>query len=51
MPRAGGGTRSVFKHAFPAKRRPLLNFVTSKHSTTIFFSQNLFLGKLEEKLA
>ena len=28
------------------------NMITSKHGTTIFFSHyNLFLGKLEEKLA
>ena len=43
MPR---GTRSVFMHAFRAKREFQCIF------TTIFFSHyNLFLGKLKEKLA
>ena len=56
MPR---GTRSVFTHAFRAKRELHYIFlgkkaiiITSKHGTTIFFSHyNLFLGKLKEKLA
>ena len=54
-----GATRSVFTHAFRAKRELHCIFlgekaiiITSKHITTIFFSHNsLFLGKLEEKLA
>ena len=54
-----GGTRSVFTRAFRAKRELHCIFlgkkaiiITSKHGTTIFFSHyNLFLGKLEEKLA
>ena len=49
-----GGTRSVFTHAFQAKRELQFIFlgkkeiiITSKHGTTIFFSDyNLFLGKL-----
>ena len=53
------GTRSVFLRAFRAKRELQCIFlgkkaiiITSKHGTTIFFSHyNLFLGKLEEKLA
>ena len=56
MPR---GTRSVFTHAFRAKRELHYIFlgkkaiiITSKHGTTIFFSHyNLFLEKLKEKLA
>ena len=58
MPRPGG-TRSVFTRAFGAKRDLHCIFlgkkaiiITSKHGTTIFFSHyNLFLGKLEEKVA
>ena len=54
-----GGTRSVFTRAFRAKRelqcillRKKTRMITSKHGTTIFFSDyNLFLGKREEKLA
>ena len=54
-----GGTRSVFTRAFRAKRelqcillRKKASMITSKHGTTIFFSDyNLFLRKLEEKLA
>ena len=54
-----GGTRSVFTHAFHPKRELRCIFprkkainITSKHSTTIFFSHyNYFLGKLQEKLA
>ena len=54
-----GGSRSVFTHAFQAKRELRCIFlkkkviiITSKHGTTIFFShKNLFLGKLKEKLA
>ena len=53
------GTRSVFTHAFGAKRELyciLLGkkaiIITSKQGTTIFFSHyNLFPGKLKEKLA
>jgi len=53
-----GGTRSVFTRAFRAKRELHCIFlgkkaiiITSKHSTTIFFSHyNLFPGKLKEKL-
>ena len=53
---AQGGTHSVFTRAkrelhciFLGKKAII---VTSKHGTTIFFSHyNLFLGKLEEKLA
>ena len=51
-----GGTRSVFTRAFRAKRELQCIFlgkkaiiITSKHSTTIFFSHyNLFIGKLKE---
>ena len=54
-----GGTRSVFTRAFRTKRELNCIFlgekaiiITSKHGTTIFFSDyNLFLGKLEGKLA
>ena len=54
-----GGTRSVFTHAFHPKRELRCIFprkkainITSKHSTTIFFSlYNYFPGKLQEKLA
>ena len=54
-----GGNRSVFTRAFCAKRELHRIFlgnkaiiITSKHGTTIFFSHyNLFLGKLNEKLA
>ena len=53
-----GGTHSVFTRAFQAKRELQCIFlekkviiITSKHGTTIFFSHNnLFLGKLKEKL-
>ena len=53
------GGRSLFTRAFRAKRElPCLFLgekaiiITSKHSTTIFFSHyNIFLGKLKEKLA
>ena len=56
MPR--GHSLSI-AHAFRAKRELQCIFlrkkaitITSKHSTTIFFSHcNLFLGKLKEKLA
>ena len=56
MPR--GGTRSVLTRALRAKENFTVYFtgkraiiITSKHSTTIFFSHyNLFLGKLKEKL-
>ena len=49
-----GGTRSVFTQTFQAKRELQFIFlgkkeiiITSKHGTTIFFSDyNLFLGKL-----
>ena len=54
-----GGTCSVFMSTFCAKRK--LHFIfrskkviisLSKHGTKIFFSHyNLFLGKLQEKLA
>ena len=53
-----GGTRSVFKRAFRAKREIRVFFgkkaiiITSKHGQTIFFSHYiLFLGKRKEKLA
>ena len=54
-----GGTRSVFKRAFRAKRELQCAFfgkkaiiITPKHGTTIFFSHYiLFLGKRKEKLA
>ena len=54
-----GGTRSVFTRAFRANRVLQCIFlgkkaiiITSKHGTTMFFSHNnLFLGKLKEKLA
>ena len=54
-----GGTRSVFTHAFRAKRELQRIFIwkkaiiiTSKHGTKFFFTYyNLFLGKLKEKLA
>ena len=54
-----GGTRSVFKRAFRAKREILCVFfgkkaiiITSKHGQTIFLSHYiLFLGKRKEKLA
>ena len=53
-----GGTRSVFTRAFGAKEIFNVYFlgkaviITSKHSTTIFFSQYiLFRRKLKEKLA
>ena len=55
-----GGTRLFrFTRAFQAKRELQCKFlgkkaiiITSKHGTTIFFSQcNLFLGKIKEKLA
>ena len=54
-----GGTRSVFRRAFRAKREPqyiLLEkkaiIITSKHGTTNSFSNyNLFLAKRKEKLA
>ena len=54
-----GGTRSVFTRGFREKRELHCIFlwkkaivITSKHGTTIFFSHyNLFLGKLNEKLA
>ena len=54
-----GGIRSVFTRGFRAKRELQCIFlwkkeivITSKHGTTIFFSHyNLFLGKLNEKLA
>ena len=54
-----GGTRSVFTHAFQAKRDLQCIFlekkaiiIASNHGTTIFFSHyNLFLGKRKEKLA
>ena len=54
-----GGTRLVFTRAFGAKRVLHCIFrgkkaiiITSKHGTTLFFSQcNLFLGKRKEKLA
>ena len=50
-----GGTPSVFMHTFWAKRELHCIFlgkkaiiVTSKHGTTIFFSDdNLFLGKVK----
>ena len=53
------GTRSVFTRAFREKRKLHSIFLgrkaiimTSKHGTMIFFSHdNLFLGKLSEKLA
>ena len=53
------GTRSVFTHAFWAKRELYCIFlgkkaiiITTKPGTTIFFSYyNPFLGKLEDKLA
>ena len=55
----GGGTRSVFTRAFGAKRELHCIFlgkktiiITSKHDATIFFFHyNLFLRKLQEKLA
>ena len=54
-----GGTRSVFSRAFRAKRELQCIFlgkraiiITSKHGTAIFFYHyNLFLERLEEKLA
>ena len=54
-----GGSRSVFTRTFQAKRelhciflKKKVIIITSKHGTTIFFSHdNLFLGKLKEKLA
>ena len=55
-----GGTRSVFTRAFRAKRElqciilgKKAIIITSKHGTTIFFFSryNIFVGKLEEKLA
>ena len=54
-----GDTRSVFTRGFRAKRELQCIFlwtkaivITSKHGTTIFFSHyNLFLAKLNEKLA
>ena len=54
-----GGTRSIFTRAFRAKRElqciilgKKAIIITSKHCTTIFFFRyNIFLGKLEEKLA
>ena len=54
-----GGNRSVFTRAFRANRVLQCIFlgkkaiiITSKHGTTMFFSHNnLFLGKLKEKLA
>ena len=53
-----GGTRLVFTSVFRSKRELHCIFlgkkaiiITSKHSTTIFFSHyNLFIGKLKEKL-
>ena len=54
-----GGSRSVFTRAFQAKRKlrciylkKKVIIITSKHGKTVFFSHNnLFLGKLKEKLA
>ena len=57
--RCPGGTHSVFTRTFRANRELHCIFlgkkaiiITSKHGTTIFFSHyNLFLGKLQDKLA
>ena len=54
-----GGSCSVFTRAFQAKRKlrciylkEKVIIITSKHGTIVFFSHNnLFLGKLKEKLA
>ena len=53
-----GGTRSVFRRAFRAKKELQGIFIwkkaiiTSKHGTKFFFPYyNLFLGKHKEKLA